>query len=387
MGEARFSALCLVVEAGTLVVSMGGRQRPGQCHPSGVVTGSGGPLADKETANGARSVADVGERRCHAPLFSRFDRVSIRPRETKVSPLGEYQREKAYADFRQQEREASEDAYKLARWHTIRTLRAHPELPKWLGTDPPDSAQRPIVERWWDNVNPYLNERWKLREERLDALLDECQGYLDFGQYEDLAAMWTKVRTGPAWVGLTLAARWLYAALHALAQDRSAWGGPRVLLAHRPAMALIEILGGPRYTSLGTMTKAKVELVSNHLIGYTPGQAWEKGKKSRPGRYEILDPTPVPVSELALREPFSELSPSGGRDSSLSDPGTRLPRLIENQRAKLSEAFTRSQSHRVNTEAEADALCPPVFEEYQPDDEPAWWGHLIAGLSPRPNKN
>jgi hypothetical protein len=84
MGGARFSAVRLVVEAGTLVVSLGGRQRPGQRHPSGVVTGSGGPLADKETANGARSVADVGERRCHAPLFSRFDRVSIRPREKDV---------------------------------------------------------------------------------------------------------------------------------------------------------------------------------------------------------------------------------------------------------------------------------------------------------------
>jgi hypothetical protein len=225
------------------------------------------------------------------------------------------------------ERIRYESPYDVARTLTIAAIRKQPDLPVWYTSgDGGDSARRSVVIAWEKSVEFYLDKSARGREERTTKLLDACEEYLWHTQYDQLAASWKATTSSKTWTTLTPSAQWLYAALHALAQERSSRGGIQVLLSNRAAKALIKILGGPTNYSLATISTARVALEKAGLVHVEVGQAHEKGKLSRPTKWVLLG--------TFDDSRFSELSLYPARDSSLLH-SQEVPRLSDVQRKSL----------------------------------------------------
>lgn len=225
------------------------------------------------------------------------------------------------------------DAWEVARYHTLRTLREYPELPKWYaehGVNDEDRAHRKIVAKWLRQVLRHTSDR----PNRIERLLDWAQDFLLFEQSEQLANTWHSVVEGPKWSRLSPAAKWLYRLVHAMAQELDDLGGQSVLLSNRAGVRGIEILGGPRYRSIGTITNARTELLAADLVTVKPGQPWEKDKYSRATRYTL------PLTTGSELSPYAE-----ARDSSIGSCEP-VPRLSEQQRDALDDVFEQSRTVR-----------------------------------------
>lgn len=292
------------------------------------------------------------------------------------------------------EKYRAENARDIANHHTLRTLREYPDFLRWYtehGTPNEDPAHKKIVKNWLHGVSRYVDEcgAYGRRDERIEKLLIWGFDFLNFEQFELLANTWKNVVDTEAYTSLPPAPRWLYRALHALAQERNNRGGQSVLLGNRQAITAIELLGGPWYSSLNTITQAREKLRAAGVVHVKVGQQHKKGKKSRATRYTL------PLTD----NPQQVNYPSRGEgDSSLAEG---VPRFNAEQRAVMNKAF-RLPPGEPNADLLVNPVPPPrrwyvvdtgngfevvapdtrpvVGDLYVVDDEPLDWSMLVTEL-------
>jgi len=170
--------------------------------------------------------------------------------------------------------------YGSALKHTVAALHQHPGLRRNWATRSWDShlahwhESRPI--QAWLRTIPYRRQ-----PEAPGELLDGAQEFLE-AEHDRLAAAWEMHQDALA--ELPQSARDLAALVFALAADH----GPRVLLSNRAAIFGIQLVTGRSYTSLATITTARVVLEKAGIVEATVGQQWAAGHKAKPTQYYLL---------------------------------------------------------------------------------------------------
>jgi len=287
----------------------------------------------------------------------------------------------AAQDYRAAERAAESDGWALAQHHTLRTIRAHPELSAWLaahGSAGEDSYHAKVVTRWLRAIRADTGSP-RRDTNRAEALLEWAEDFLTEEQPRMLAETWNAVVRSPAWAALSPAGKWLYRAIHALAREQDRVGGVAVLLSNRAALSAFVILGGPRYRSLTPVTQAREELVRVGLVTAVVGQAWITGKRATATRYTITTRELVEQvsSELMCHHDHKELALPPTGDSSLGS-WECVPSFDRDQRGELSAVF--GELRKTRAEPGASVTAEPAPGEPEKTD-PEWYADLLSSVS------
>lgn len=310
---------------------------------------------------------------------------------------------------------AAEEARQLSEFLTpgpvgafINVVRQHPGIADWFSSNisnwefGPDTERAAVIRQLLRRrqVSRYFRRKYVTdngRDLEIRSLINAAERYIE-NEDERLDEQWNRATTSPVWNKLSRSkplqriAKDFYALLHAVAAERTKYGGPNVQITQRCAAAMLtQIHGYPcDYRDVGKA--AHVLVRAGILPAISPGRSIASGEKPRTAIYHLLpEPRTVP-------SPFSEaiglVAVGGGPGDEIQQhpapPGDAVgidrPRLADWQRHVLLAFFTGSEdsARGVIDEWEArqrqkfapanDSAARSVLEHpaWQPDKQARW---------------
>jgi hypothetical protein len=178
-----------------------------------------------------------------------------------------------------------EDGWSRALRHTVRQVYLHPGIPDAFRYNTGRPSDGAALAAWLESRPVVAWLGTSIRQDKIAAILDAAESWLEQEQ-ERLRQAYQLARVSGQWDGLPPAARQLASLLCALAARQ----GPEVLLSHDAALFGIELAGGKRYKTKATITNAREALIDAGMVTVEVGTAWEKGKRAKASRYNMLPP-------------------------------------------------------------------------------------------------